>query len=395
MFRTMLRIVPASLMLLLGSVAVADELRTVGGKNVTGTLTRITDTEIVLKTDAGDVATPLSQVLAVDLRTVKGIDLVKYSDLRLIDDTLLHCRSVAFKGKEVEAILPSGQVLMLPVAAVATLQNDAGNKELKKKWDELAAPRIKRDRIFIVSDGQLNALEGVLGEADADGKKISFKRDGADVAVSVVLEKVQGLSYWRPDPPAETPICKVIDLDGNALHAAKLAYAGDTLTMQTPFGAKVPLKGDQVARLDFNFGRLTYLSDLDPAKVVEKSGIGLVVRYRKDLNLDGEPIMLDGKQHAKGLSMHAHTELEYNLAGKYKDLKGTLGIDPRIAADSQAVVTVWCDGEKRFGEVITGKEQKQVNLNVKDVQMLKIVVASRNFLDLHDHVTFAEARVSQ
>jgi NPCBM/NEW2 domain-containing protein len=206
---------------------------------------------------------------------------------------------------------------------------------------------------------------------------------------------VQGLSYWRPDPPAETPICKVLDVDGNALHAAKLAYAGDTLTIQTPFGAKVPLKIDQVAKLDFNFGRLTYLSDLDPAKVVEKSGIGLVVRYRKDLNLDGEPIMLDGKQHTKGLSMHAHTELEYNLGGKYKDLKGTLGIDPRIAADSQAVVAVWCDGEKRFSEVITGKEQKQVNLNVKDVQTLKIVVASRNFLDLHDHVTFAEARVSQ
>ena len=104
---------------------------------------------------------------------------------------------------------------------------------------------------------------------------------------------------------------------------------------------------------------------------------------------------IDGKQYGKGLSMHAHTELEYNLNGKYKDLKGILGIDPRIAADSQALVTIWCDGEKRFAEVITGKEQKQVHVSVKDVQTLKIVVASRNFLDLHDHVTFAEARVSQ
>ena len=127
----------------------------------------------------------------------------------------------------------------------------------------------------------------------------------------------------------------------------------------------------------------------------EKSGIGLVVRYRKDVNLDGEPILLDGKQYGKGLSMHAHTELEYNLGGKYKDLKGLLGADTRIAADSQATVTVWCDGEKRFSEVITAKELKQLNVNVKDVQTLKIVVASRNFLDLHDHVTIVEARVSQ
>ncbi len=391
----MLKLALASLFFLLASAARADELRTISGKTVAGTVTRITDTEIVLKTDAGDVATPLSQVLVVDLKPVKGIDLVKYTDLRLIDDTLLHCRSVAIKGKDVEATLPSGLVLKLPTASVATLQNDAGNKELKKKWDELSAPRLKRDRIFILSEGQLNALEGLLGEADADGKTIAFKREGADAAVPVLLDKVHGLSYWRPDPPAETPICKVIDLDGNALHAVKLAYAGDTLTIQTPFGAKVPLKSALVSRLDFNFGRLTYLSDLDPAKVVEKSGIGLVVRYKKDQNLDGESILLDGKQYGKGLSMHAHTELEYNLGGKYKDLKGILGIDPRIAADSQALVTVWCDGEKRFSEVITGKEQKQLAVNIKDVQTLKIVVAARNFLDLHDHVTIAEARVSQ
>ena len=390
----MLKLVVPSLLLLFASVAVADELRTLDGKTVAGTFTRITGTEIVLKTDAGDVATPLSQVLALDLRTSRGVDLVKYADLRLIDDTLLHCKAVTIKGKEVEATLPSDLVLKLPAASVVTLQNDAGNKELKKKWDELAAPRIKRDRIFILGEGELIVLEGVLGDADAEGKTIAFKRDGADAAVPVLLDKVHGLSFWRPDPPAETPICKVIDVDGNALHAVKLAYQGDTLTIQTPFGAKIPLKGELVARLDFNFGRLTYLSDLDPAKVVEKSGIGLVVRYKKDLNLDGEPILLD-KQYAKGLSMHAHTELEYNLGGKYKDLKGILGVDTRIAADSQAVVTIWCDGDKRYSQTITAKELKQVALNVKDVQALKIVVAARNFLDLHDHVTFAEARVSQ
>lgn len=393
--RTMLKLVAFNSVLLFASVALADDLRTVDGKTVSGSVSRINDSEIVLKTDAGEVATPFKQVLALDLQKPRGVDLVKYIDLRLIDDSLLHCRSVAFKGKELEATLPSGLVLKLPSASVVMLRHDAGAKDLQKKWDELVSPRVKRDRIIILRDGELNVLEGLLGEADAEGKTISFKREGTDVAVGVLLDKVHGLVFWRPDPPVDTPICKVIDLDGNALHAVKLAYAADTLTIQTPFGAKVPLKNDQIARLDFNFGRLTYLSDLDPAKVLEKSGIGLVVRYKKDLNLDGEPIFLDGKQFGKGLSMHAHTELEYNLAGKYKDFKGILGVDTRIAADSQATVTIWCDGEKRFSSVVTAKEQKPLAVNVKDVQTLKIVVASRNFLDLHDHVTIADARVSQ
>lgn len=383
------------ILLLIPCVAGADELRTVGGKTVTGTVTQITDRDIIVKTDTGEVATPLSQVLAVDLRTASGIALVKYVDLRLLDDTLLHCKSVAVKGKEVEALLPSGLTLKLPLASVVSLHDDAGNKELKKKWDELATPKLKRDRLIILREGELNLLEGVLGEADAEGKTIQFKRDGSDSAVAVLLEKVHGLVFWRPDPPTETPICKVIDRDGNALGAVKLSLDGDTLTVQTTFGTKVPLKTDLLSRLDFNFGRLTYLSDLDPAKVVEKSGIGLVVRYKKDMNLDGEPILLLDKQYPKGLSLHAHTELEYNLAGKYKDLKGILGVDTRVGTDSQAQVTIWCDGEKRYSKTVTAKELEQVAVNVKDVQTLKIVVAARNFLDLHDHVTFADARVSQ
>ncbi|MCI0681274.1 MAG: NPCBM/NEW2 domain-containing protein [Gemmataceae bacterium] len=384
--------------LVLASAASADELRTLDGKTVTGTVTRISDSEITIATDTGDVASPLAQVLAVDLRPGKGIDLPKYIDLRLIDDALLHCAAVAVKGKEVEATLPSGLVLKLPMSSVAALQNDAGNKDLTKRWNELSRPGVQRDRLLILRDGELNVLEGLLGEADAEGKTIQFKRDGADAYVPVVLERVHGLVFWRPDPPAATPICKVIDRDGNALFAVKLAYEKDTLTVHTTFGAKVALKNEALSRLDFNFGRLTYLSDLEPAKTVEKSGIGLVVRYKKDVNLDGEPILFDGKQYTKGLSMHAHTELEYALGGKYKTLKGLLGVDTRVGADSQALVTIWCDGDKRYSKVITPNtpaDDRNININVNDVQTLRIVVAARNFLDLHDHVSFADARVSQ
>jgi hypothetical protein len=59
------------------------------------------------------------------------------------------------------------------------------------------------------------------------------------------------------------------------------------------------------------------------------------------------------------------------------------------------MVTIYCDGEKRFAEVISVKTSKDIALNVQDVATLRIVVSSRNFLDLHDHATLADARVSQ
>jgi hypothetical protein len=385
----------ALVMLLVCAPLSADELRTLDGKSIKGALVDLTDTSIVLKTDEGEVSRPLSQVLALDLRDGKtSVPDAKHIALRLLDDTTLLCKHVEFKGKDVQAHLFSGLTLKLPLSVVVSMLRDAGDKTFHKRWADIASGKVRSDRIVILRDGEPNVLEGSLGEADAGGKTIEFKLDGAPKSIPVLLERVHGLVFWRPDPSPETPICKVIDQGGNALYATKLGLAEGVLSVQTTFGTRLPLKLDALAKLDFNLGKLTYLSELEPAKVVEKSGIGLVVRYKKDANLDGEPIQLD-RAYAKGLSMHAHTELEFNLGGKFKDLKGTLGVDTRIVGDSQPLVTIVCDGEKRFSQVITPKTNVQVALSVKDVQTLKIIVSARNFLDLHDHVTFADARVSQ
>ena len=63
-----------------------------------------------MKTDAGAVATPMSQVLAVNLRAVKLLDpAAKYTDVHLLDDTVIHCKDVEFQGKDVGADAPLRQ----------------------------------------------------------------------------------------------------------------------------------------------------------------------------------------------------------------------------------------------------------------------------------------------
>jgi hypothetical protein len=141
-------------------------------------------------------------------------------------------------------------------------------------------------------------------------------------------------------------------------------------------------------------GKLAFLSDLVPTKVVESSAAGLIVTHRKDVNLDGEPIVLD-RQYAKGLSLHAHSELEYDLKGKYKKFSAVLGVDPRVGSDSQPKVTIEVDGRVKFSEVITAKAVVPVNIDVNKGSSIRIIVASRNFLDLHDHVTIANPRLTQ
>ena len=58
-------------------------------------------------------------------------------------------------------------------------------------------------------------------------------------------------------------------------------------------------------------------------------------------------------------------------------------------------MTIYCDDRIVFSKTITAQKVEPVNLDMRGVKVLRIVVASRNLLDLHDHVTFAEAQVSQ
>lgn len=371
----------------------ADELKTLSGKSHTGTVTALNETGVDIKTAEGTQNVPLKEVLALDLRPIKD-PTGKFTEIRLLDDSVLRAGKVAYPGKNVDITLLSGASVQVPLSAIVSIVQDPLSPQLRDKWDKVFKERVKRDRVVIYRDGELNTLPGTFGDLLPKEGKIQFKVEGAG-DLELPLDNLHGLIFYRTDIPQEQPICKVFDTTGNGLAALKVAYDGKSYAVTTTFGVRLALKADVVASLDFNMGKLTYLSDMTPMKEVQRSGAGLITKYKKDTNLDGEPIVLETKQYAKGLSMHAHTELEYNLGGRYKEFKALAGVDLRVGGESQAVVKIYCDGTLQFERTVTAKGLQPIGFSVKDVQTLKIVVASRNFLDLHDHVTLADARVTQ
>lgn len=384
------------LTLLLASAARADELKTLAGKTVSGKLAGISDTELTVKTEAGTVATPLNQVLALELRPLRELPAgASYTLVQLIDETALRCQKVSFQAADLELILLSGAVIKTPLATVGGVLRDAQDVGLLAQWEKLGKQRTRRDRILVLRDGELNPLEGTLGDVDVDKQTIQFRREGA-APVALPFARLQGMSFYRTEAGAEQALCRVIDQDGSSLVAARLSLGTKGLTVITTSNTKVELAADTLARLDFNFGKLTYLSDLD-ARVIPSPWLGGINSVRRDLNLDGNPIALADRTYGKGLSMYAGTELEYQLGGKYKELKAVLGADPRIAEEGQGevVVTIYCDGEKRLTEVVPTRAPRSLALNVKDVNVVRIVTAGRDFTNLAGHATLADARVSQ
>jgi hypothetical protein len=383
-------------LLLFPSLAVADQLRTLDGKTIEGSVVSLDDKEIVFQaTDGGTTKHPLDSVLGLDLRPVAGLGGKSYAEVRLVDDTVLRCKEANLKGKDLSVVLHSGQEFKVPLTSVITILKGAEDAKVRKTFDSLVNAGAKRDRVVIVSGDAVNDLEGTLGNADDKGEKIAFKTtDGDDLQVP--LSKLRGIIFYRESPANLQPICMVYDVDGNAIVANKVSAKGDQLTVSTTIpNVSLTLSQANIARFDYNMGKLTFLSDLTPSKIIEDSAVGLIVTHRKDVNLDGEPLQLGTQTYKKGLSLHAHTELEYDLKGRYRKFTAVVGVDPREGGDSKATVTIEVDGRTKFTQVVTVDKTENLDIDVSKAKTIRIIVTSSNFLDLHDHVTIANPKVTQ
>ncbi len=373
------------------------KLRTLTGKSYEGELTSLSDREIVFQAKDERVTVPIRDVLDIELPASAAPQQSRYHDIELNDGSLLHCAQLAFKGNQIEAKLVGGLELKIPLAAVSYVLKDANDAKVREEWQGILAKRGKSDLLAVKdAEGKPNAFEGTLGEADAKGETIEFETAGG-AKRRPALERVQAMSFLRKAEVNAAPVvCKVRDNGQGLLMAARVELTPNGFTVTTVSGIKAELPRAAVARLDYSKGKITFLSDLEPVKVTERSSVGLVDHYRRDKNLEEAPLKVAKETFAKGLSLHAYTELVYDIGGEYKEFKAVLGVDPTVGGDSHVKVTIEGDGRELFaGEVRRRDPPKTLTVDVKNVKQIRIVVASTGLLDLGDHVNLADAKVSK
>jgi hypothetical protein len=389
----MKRLLLAAGLFLCAGVAWSDDLTTITGKgNLSGTLEKITADDIVFQSGKA----PISQVLDLKLRDARAKPVAEsYLEVHLADESKLRCSKITLGVKEAQLTLTTGVQVKVPMPSLLTVLRDAQDDKVRTQFDKIKRSKKRIDRIYRLGEGGLNPIDGTLGVVDEAKQTIKFRPAGLE-EIDLPIDKVQALQFAAVDVPAAAALCKVIDVDGNVLVASKLTYDAGQATVTTPYGQKIALDGKVCAKFDFNFGRLTFLSDLD-AKVSESVLLGGFSPVRKDANLDGNPIMLQDKKYDKGLSMYAGAKVEYALSGKYKKLSAMLGVDPRIADEGQGTVTlkIYCDNEMRYSQEVSTKGPIPVNLNIQDVFQLRIEVVGSNFTNYSGHATLANAQVSQ
>ncbi|HWG44603.1 MAG TPA: NPCBM/NEW2 domain-containing protein [Gemmataceae bacterium] len=389
------------------SISWGAKLQTLKGDVLEGNIESITDKEIVLSQGAKRVTTPLAQVLKIDFTPAPVKLPEKYADVELTDGSLLHCQEWSIKAKQVELKTLAGQEIKLPLSALANLLIHAGDEKYRKDWKERLAKKRRRDVIAILDEGTVNPVEGTLGLADENGKTIEFQlTSGKKRAIPLSNPNLHGFIFQRElDPQAPPVLCKLTDNHQDFIMASAVARTPTGLSVTTPAGARIEVALDLVARLDYTLDKLAYLSRLEPVKVVQTSNFDFIDTYRRDKNLDNGPLRLYDESYALGLALHAHTELEYDLKGDYREFHALAGIDQAVGGVGGPVVLVIegvIDGQAKelYKKTFTRKDSRVksegvVNLNIKDVQKLRIIVRSGDMFDNGKHLDLVNAKVQK
>jgi glucose/arabinose dehydrogenase len=140
----------------------------------------------------------------------------------------------------------------------------------------------------------------------------------------------------------------------------------------------------------------SYVSDL--TWVSATNGWGPVERNMSNAELpagDGGPITLNGVTFAKGLGVHAASDVVLALGGSCSALRATVGVDDEVGSLGSVRFAVFGDGVKLWeSAVLTGSSASvPVDVDVTGRDLVRLSVSDGNGSIDYDHADWADARV--
>ena len=115
---------------------------------------------------------------------------------------------------------------------------------------------------------------------------------------------------------------------------------------------------------------------------------------------DGHPITIEGQTYAKGVGVHAFSEVDVYVGGQCASFSSNVGVDDEVShngAEAGSVVfQVWADNTKvaDSGRMTGADPAKYVTANLSGAQFLRLVVTIGGDNFNFDHADWAGAALT-
>lgn len=302
--------------------------------------------------------------------------------------------------------LRDGRTLAAAADLVETVRFYPPHKDRNEQFASLVARNEPGDRLIVRrSEQSLDLVAGIVKSVGAD--EVLFQLD--DMEVPVKRTKLEGIAFFQKERELPSPLCKVTTHEGATWNAAKVALAETEITLTTTAGLDVRFPWNRLQSVDFGFGNLVYLSDLEPERAewtpyLEGSALqeqlNLLFGPRMDRGFSGGPISLGKRTQAqvfeKGLALHSRTILVFRLTDEYRKFLATAGIDTQVVPKGNVQLAIFGDDRELLRKSITGEQAPQeLEVDIVGVKRLKILVDYGENLDIADHLNLANARIAK
>ena len=339
---------------LLTADARADEptfvARTAAGKELVGPLARL-DSDWALEVGKG-VRKKVAAGELLELRQQGAVlpplpadehlilatgDRLPFTSLRL-DDEKLFVRNPDLGGEEVA----------LSLSAVLLVWRQAPDRAAvpeKLRRDLLAGKRAKDVVLLRNADRIEGTLLSVGQDVEVEVNKKRQKVKWTQVAAVAMSTELAD----RPRAPA---------LAGRLTLTASPRVAGARLTVVSPsllkgelrarttFGAIVRVPIERVAAVELVGGRGVPLSSLKPGRYEYRPYLDEKFAYAIDASVMGRDLRVGGSGYERGVGMHAHSLLTYELDGKQERFEALVGLDDTDGRRGRVRVRVLLDGKE-------------------------------------------------
>lgn len=325
---------------------------------------------------AGEAALPLAQ-------------------LHLSDRSSLRVRLREVTADSVLVSTAWGDQLQVPIVRALGLQLLPGPSAegLDRFRSALSAPGPQDQALLTTRDNKITPIRGTL---EALGTaELQWQYEGESRKVK--LDRLVGVVFARhPGETAPAGLQQTFHFrNGDRLRARWKSLDGERCGVELSWGNSVSLPLAELHAIDFHGGRLTYLSDLEPAAVEEVPYFGRVMQMRRDTTFTGAPLKLAETEYRKGLAMHSRCAVTYALDGQYDLFRAVLGFDPSGREMGDVECRVLLDGKRLFERAPYrgGDPPVPVEISVRDGEQLTLEVDFGAFEDIGDRLLWADAKL--
>lgn len=222
-------------------------------------------------------------------------------------------------------------------------------------WTETPKAGAEGDRLYRKSRDVLDTIEGGVEEFTAEGVQFhgtvlgSKQIPWAEVA-ALFIEHLPG----KDEPRATTSgVSVVVDgFDETRLHGELVRLSADACVLKRGQSGEISIPLAAIAGILVDDGTMAYLSSRAPADAGQSSPFGddLGIQWppRFDRSVANTPLAVGGRIYARGIGVHAPSRLTWKLDGRFRALRGSVGIDDqvlRLPARGSVIFRVHVDGK--------------------------------------------------